>query len=182
MVLYRGTRTTINRSPTYHNVSVHIRNTKRMRCTSVMTLHEIIAEENLTSSNLYRIFLYPFAIIPDGLGFGITHSMVTMMFEMSLQLVNPKIALPYWDFTIEGAVVDAQLDGDFTRLTEASDLWNEDWFGSVNQEDWQVKNGRWAYLEGPIIDQEHRDFPLCCQCRRLQLFVCFTSTRICLFR
>ena len=84
--------------------------------------------------------------------------MVTMMFEMSLQLVNPKIALPYWDFTIESAVVDAQLDGDFTRLTEASDLWNEDWFGSVDQEDWQVKDGRWAYLEVPIIDQEHRDF------------------------
>ena len=123
-----------------------------------MTLHDIFAEENLTSSNLYRIFLNPFAIIPDGLGFGITHSMVTTMFEMNLQLVKPKIALPYWDFTIEGAVVDAQLDGDFTRLTEASDLWNEDWFGSVNQEDWQVKNGRSAYLEVPIIDQEHRDF------------------------
>ena len=123
-----------------------------------MTLHDIFAEENLTSSNLYRIFLYPFAIIPDGLGFGITHSMVTTMFEMNLQLVKPKIALPYWDFTIEGAVVDAQLDGDFTRLTEASDLWNEDWFGSVDQEDWQVKDGRWVYLEVPIIDQEHRDF------------------------
>ena len=72
--------------------------------------------------------------------------------------MNPKIALPYWDFTIEGAIIDSEFDGDFTRLTEASDLWNEDWFGSVDQEDWQVKDGRWAYLDVPIIEQEHRDF------------------------
>ena len=77
---------------------------------------------------------------PDGIGFGVTHSMVTMMFENSLQLVNPMISLPYWDFTIEGAVVDndEELAGDYTRLSEASPLWTPDWFGGVDKHDYQV--------------------------------------------
>lgn len=66
--------------------------------------------------------------------------MVTMMFENSMQLVNPMISLPYWDFTIEGGVVDTdeELGGDYTRLREASPLWTPDWFGGVDNEDYQV--------------------------------------------
>ncbi|CAN0499753.1 unnamed protein product, partial [Laminaria digitata] len=61
--------------------------------------------------------------------------MVTIMFEASLQLVNPKLSLPYWDFTIEGAKIEADFDGDYSRLTEASELWTSDWFGGVDPED-----------------------------------------------
>ena len=75
----------------------------------------------------------------DGIGFGITHSMVTMMFEGSLQLVNPKLSLPYWDFTIEGAKIEEDFDGDYSRLTEASELWSPDWFGGVDPQDFQVR-------------------------------------------
>lgn len=64
--------------------------------------------------------------------------MVTMMFENSLQLVNPMLSLPYWDFTIEGAVIDREFGGDYTRLTEASSLWTADWFGGVDKRDYQV--------------------------------------------
>lgn len=64
--------------------------------------------------------------------------MVTMMFENSLQLVNPMISLPYWDFTIEGAVIDEEFGGDYTKLTEASPLWTSDWFGGVDKTDYQV--------------------------------------------
>lgn len=64
--------------------------------------------------------------------------MVTMMFENSLQLVNPKLSLPYWDFTIEGYLVDSVHDGDYTKLRDVSDLWTEEWFGSVDPEDFQV--------------------------------------------
>lgn len=76
----------------------------------------------------------------DGIGFGVTHSMVTMMFENSLQLVNPMVSLPYWDFTIEGSVVDTdeEFGGDYTRLSEASPLWGPDWFGGVDKHDYQV--------------------------------------------
>ncbi|CAN0324516.1 unnamed protein product, partial [Laminaria digitata] len=37
----------------------------------------------------------------DGLGFLVTHSLITNTFEFSLQLVNPKLTVPYWDFTME---------------------------------------------------------------------------------
>ncbi|CAN0536085.1 unnamed protein product, partial [Laminaria digitata] len=37
----------------------------------------------------------------DGLGFLVTHSLITNTFESSLQLVNPKLTVPYWDFTME---------------------------------------------------------------------------------
>lgn len=69
-----------------------------------------------------------------------THSMVTMMFENSLQLVNPMVSLPYWDFTIEGSVIDTdeEFAGDYTRLAEASPLWTPDWFGGVDKHDYQV--------------------------------------------
>ncbi|CAM9305494.1 unnamed protein product [Ectocarpus fasciculatus] len=82
--------------------------------------------------------------------------MVTMMFENSLQLVNPMISLPYWDFTIEGAVIDQEFGGDYTRLTEASPLWTADWFGGVDTTDYQVKDGRWGSLPVPVIDQAER--------------------------
>lgn len=66
--------------------------------------------------------------------------MVTMMFENSMQLVNPMVSLPYWDFTIEGAVIDTdeEFEGDYTRLAEASPLWTPDWFGGVDKHDYQV--------------------------------------------
>eukprot|EP00752_Nemacystus_decipiens_P012221 g10835.t1 len=94
----------------------------------------------------------------DGIGFGVTHSMVTMMFENSLQLVNPMVSLPYWDFTVEGAVVDTdeELAGDYTRLSEASPLWTPDWFGGVDKHDYQVKDGRWGSLPVPVVDQDER--------------------------
>lgn len=75
----------------------------------------------------------------DGIGFGIGHSMVTMMFESSLQAVNPKLSLPYWDFTIESYLIDTVYDGDYTKLREATDLWSPQWFGGVDPADFQVK-------------------------------------------
>lgn len=75
----------------------------------------------------------------DGIGFGITHSMVTLMFEQSLQLVNPKLSLPYWDFTIDAYLVDEVYGGDYDHLRDVSDLWTPEWFGSVDPEDYQVR-------------------------------------------
>ncbi|CAM9893269.1 unnamed protein product [Pylaiella littoralis] len=93
----------------------------------------------------------------DGIGFGITHSMVTMIFENSMQLVNPMVSLPYWDFTIEGAIIDEEFDGDYTKLAKASPLWTPDWFGGVDKSDYQVKDGRWGSLTVPILPEEQRN-------------------------
>lgn len=64
--------------------------------------------------------------------------MVTLMFEMSLQMVNPKLSLPYWDFTIDAYLVDKEYGGDYSHLKDVSDLWTPEWFGSVDPEDFQV--------------------------------------------
>lgn len=46
------------------------------------------------------------------------------MFEQSLQSVNPSIALPYWDFTIEGTHFD------WTNF-RLSSVFSDDWFGQA---------------------------------------------------
>ena len=76
--------------------------------------------------------------------------MVTMMFESSLQAVNPKLSLPYWDFTIEADTIDNEYDGDYTKLREASDLWTSEWFGSVDNADFQVRDGERG-MEGEFL-------------------------------
>ena len=44
------------------------------------------------------------------------------MFEQSLQTIDPSIALPYWDFTIEG------MHFDWTNFRSSS-VFSDDWFG-----------------------------------------------------
>ena len=44
------------------------------------------------------------------------------MYEQSLQAINPSIALPYWDFTIEGTLYD------WTDVRTSS-IFSDDWFG-----------------------------------------------------
>lgn len=64
--------------------------------------------------------------------------MITLMFENSLRLVNPKLSVPYWDYTIDGHIVNRDFDGDFRRLRDVSDLWTPEWFGSIDEADFQV--------------------------------------------
>lgn len=102
----------------------------------------------------------------DGIGFGITHSMVTMMFEASMQAVNPMISLPYWDFTMESAIIDTEHDGDYTKMREITDLWTSEWFGSVDDADFQVRVfvGRGGG-GSPLLSQIGTERPLCVLCR-----------------
>lgn len=88
---------------------------------------------------LYRLMSTLLVDPPDGIGFGITHSMVTLMFEQAMQLVNPKLALPYWDFTIDGHLVESLYEDDYSHLRDVSDLWTPEWFGSVDPVDFQVR-------------------------------------------
>ena len=59
------------------------------------------------------------------------------------QAVNPKVTLPYWDFTY-----DAEQYGDMAW--NKSDIFNDDWFGPVMQS-WPyiIDSGRWAST--PIV-------------------------------
>ncbi|CBN79226.1 ortho-aminophenol oxidase [Ectocarpus siliculosus] len=84
----------------------------------------------------------------DGLGFLTSHIVITNTFEASLQAVNPKLTLPYWDFTIETSTAGTKGDGGYQSQTK-SDLFQESWFGTADPTDGQVKDGRWAYTEIP---------------------------------
>lgn len=67
-------------------------------------------------------------------------------FEQSIQAVDPRVASHYWDYTI---------DATLGREYEQSDIFNDDWFGSVDpgaQSRHVVQEGRWAFtpvLHGP---------------------------------
>eukprot|EP00903_Cladosiphon_okamuranus_P022443 g20643.t1 len=60
----------------------------------------------------------------DGAGFVTSHIAISLMYEQALQSVNPSIALPYWDFTIEGSMYDWT---DF----RTSGVFSDDWFGDA---------------------------------------------------
>ncbi len=50
------------------------------------------------------------------------HIAITLMYEQALQAINPSIALPYWDVTIEGTFYDAY-------SFRGSPIFSDDWFG-----------------------------------------------------
>eukprot|EP00752_Nemacystus_decipiens_P013022 g11520.t1 len=59
-----------------------------------------------------------------GAGFVTSHIAISLMYEQSLQAINPSIALPYWDFTIEGTFYD------WSNFRKSS-LFSDDWFGDA---------------------------------------------------
>lgn len=77
----------------------------------------------------------------DGYGFLTQHSGLSRWFEYVLQLVDPMIALPYWDYTFEGQLFSVTKDMSIWR---DSLLFSDEWFGSVN-DNFEVKTGRFAY-------------------------------------
>ncbi|CAM9599920.1 unnamed protein product, partial [Hapterophycus canaliculatus] len=88
----------------------------------------------------------------EGLGFLTNHAVVSNTFEASLQAVNPKLTLPYWDFTIENSSAGGSGDGSVNQPQTKSPLFQNSWFGTSDPRDNQVspvKDGRWAYMEVP---------------------------------
>ncbi|CBJ31176.1 putative scytonemin-related tyrosinase [Ectocarpus siliculosus] len=61
----------------------------------------------------------------DGAGFVTSHIALSLMYEQALQSVSPSIALPYWDFTIEGMLYD-------WRDFRTSSVFSDDWFGKAS--------------------------------------------------
>lgn len=73
----------------------------------------------------------------DGMGFLTSHSQLTNTLEYSLQLVNPKLTLPYWDFTIETSSAGGHSEEREPQIK--SPLFQSSWFGSVDTHDYQVR-------------------------------------------
>ena len=60
----------------------------------------------------------------DWAGFVTSHVAISLMFEQALQTIDPSIALPYWDFTMEGTQYD------WTNFRNSS-VFSDDWFGAA---------------------------------------------------
>lgn len=64
--------------------------------------------------------------------------MLSNTFEYSLQRVNPKLSLPYWDFTIEKSTRGGNTPDKIEPQSD-SPILQEDWFGSNDPEDGMVR-------------------------------------------
>ena len=76
----------------------------------------------------------------DGAGIMTHHVAFSLEFEQSLQAVDARVALPYWEYTLDSATY-----GDDWR---SSPVFGDDWLGaaSPNNSAHAVEAGRWAFL------------------------------------
>eukprot|EP00752_Nemacystus_decipiens_P001330 g1320.t1 len=88
-----------------------------------------------------------------GAGFVTSHIAITMMYEQALQSINPSIAMPYWDVTIEGTFYDWS---DF----RTSSVFSDDWFGAGAPMNPQKTpdRGRFAYVPVMANATEYSQF------------------------
>jgi len=84
----------------------------------------------------------------DGMGFITQHLALTSEFESALQAVNPALSVPYWDYTIDRAMVD---NGEMDNVFQ-SEILGHKFFGSTNDTAMApaLLNSRWAYLTVPM--------------------------------
>ncbi|CAM9236405.1 unnamed protein product [Ectocarpus sp. 4 AP-2014] len=76
----------------------------------------------------------------DDAGIVTHHVGFTLLFEQALQVVDPSVSIPYWEYTIEAALGLANYG--------ESQVFNPDWFGDASPDNslHTVTDGRWAYL------------------------------------
>eukprot|EP00640_Fibrocapsa_japonica_P000537 CAMPEP_0113952822 /NCGR_PEP_ID=MMETSP1339-20121228/90638_1 /TAXON_ID=94617 /ORGANISM="Fibrocapsa japonica" /LENGTH=1284 /DNA_ID=CAMNT_0000961487 /DNA_START=143 /DNA_END=3997 /DNA_ORIENTATION=- /assembly_acc=CAM_ASM_000762 len=79
----------------------------------------------------------------NGMGFLTQHLGLTLELEQALQVVDPAVTVPYWDFTVDGHHIYNEHDGDFDYLWN-SVIFDPDWFGTQDEETHSIEEGRWA--------------------------------------
>lgn len=88
----------------------------------------------------------------DGMGFLTQHISISNAYEYVLQLVNPSVSLPYWDFTEDWAIYNSSGLG--PQSMWEMDIWHEDYFGSsIGSDVHAVTSGRFAYMKVPVDDE-----------------------------
>jgi hypothetical protein len=77
----------------------------------------------------------------QGPGFATSHITMSLMFEKSLQTINPSISLPYWDFTLESTFYEPD-------TFRGSGVFTDDWFGEAecNNSYHTMTTGRFAFV------------------------------------
>ena len=88
--------------------------------------------------------------IHDGLALITQHVAMTMEFELSLQTVAPRLAVPYWDYTIEAAELQTKYPGEYytsiSKLFHESNLFTDEAFGRTDPTTSHVGGGRMAQM------------------------------------
>lgn len=79
----------------------------------------------------------------DGLGFMTMHSGLTYIFEKAIQSVDPSVAMPYWDWTVD-VTSNAYLNKSNDELWSWN-VWGSEYFGNANNHAHTVTEGPWAY-------------------------------------
>ena len=80
----------------------------------------------------------------DGAGIMTHHVAFTWEYERNLQLINPSVTVPYWDYTYDAL----KLKGNW----EDSIIFDDDWFGKASPTNKQhiITSGRFAYT--PVME------------------------------
>lgn len=85
----------------------------------------------------------------DGMGFLPHHMALTLLFEQSMQAVDPSTALPYWDYSIDfQRFEDLDQPSSGFELTR-TELFRAKFFGATDKDTLYIKDGRWKGLEVP---------------------------------
>ena len=84
------------------------------------------------------------------------HVVLSIVFEKSLQSVNPTLALPYWDFVWDGEWIKRERGGNVSALGE-SVVFSDEWFGYVAPDAHEITAGRWAAIR---VDTNAWDSPV----------------------
>ena len=88
----------------------------------------------------------------DGMGFLTQHAALTNEFELAMQSMYPKMAMPYWDYTEDGEVIHAAQN---LEVAWQQDIWGKDWFGNSTSSSrmHHVTEGRFAYQKAYKSDK-----------------------------
>jgi hypothetical protein len=94
--------------------------------------------------------------IHEGLGFVPQHVKFCSKFERSMQAVNPRVSLPYWEFTqlapMNTSIFESVMFSPdaFGSLTKPTDLMRGFTYELDNIEDGTIPDGRWANLKADM--------------------------------
>jgi hypothetical protein len=98
----------------------------------------------------------------EGYSFLNSHSSLNMMLEQSVQAINPRLSLPYWDYTLDATRLSgkyqtpdgtSKTDGNLLRIWQ-SDVFSAAYFGSPDSSTGAIQDGRWSGAEAPKLTDD----------------------------
>ncbi|KAJ8605555.1 hypothetical protein CTAYLR_000128 [Chrysophaeum taylorii] len=84
-----------------------------------------------------------------GMGFLTQHAAFTRAYEQALQAVNPVVAMPFWDYSIDQQAASTSTAGAVLENFYASPVFGDDFYGPVKGDSVVVSRGRFAYARIP---------------------------------